>query len=88
VVRDVMVLGGVYAVKSGFDKDAETVIHRDAIAELGDSFSAEAQPLVVEVEGEMHELTGTAETQYAQWRELLKRIYAAETGLVPADAAD
>jgi hypothetical protein len=36
---------------------------------------------VVEVEGETHELTGSAEAQYAQWRALLKRIYASETGL-------
>ncbi len=83
VLRDVMVIGGAYAVKSGFDMDSETVIHRDAIVELGDSFANEAQPLVVEVEGETHKLTGSAEMQYAQWRGLLKRIYAAETGLPP-----
>ena len=81
-LRNVMVVGGAYAVKSGFDKAAETAIHRDAIEELDASFSAEAKPLVVEVEGEAHELTGSAETQYAQWRALLRRIYASETGLV------
>jgi hypothetical protein len=37
--------------------------------------------LVVEVEGQTHELTGSAETQYNEWRQLLKRIYASETGL-------
>lgn len=83
VLRDVMVLGGVYAVKSGFDKGAQSGIHRDAITELDDSFADEAEPLVVEIEGEVHQLTGSAETQYAQWRGLLKRIYAAESGLVP-----
>lgn len=81
-LRNVMVVGGAYAVKSGFDKASETAIHRDAIEELDASFSAEAKPLVVEVEGETHELTGSAETQYAQWRALLRRIYASETGLV------
>jgi hypothetical protein len=84
-LRNVMVLGGAYAVKSGFDKDSETAIHRDAIEELDASFSAEAKPLVVEVEGETHELTGSAEAQYAQWRALLRRIYASETGLVDTD---
>ncbi|RLA34820.1 MAG: hypothetical protein DRR03_06260 [Gammaproteobacteria bacterium] len=87
-LRDVMVIGGAYAIKSGFDKDSETVIHSDAIAELGESFSAEAQPLVVEVEGETHKLTGSAEMQYAQWRGLLKRIYAAETGLAPPGTSE
>jgi hypothetical protein len=81
VLRDVMVMGGVYAIKTGFDKDSETGIHRDAIEELGESFSSEARPLVVEVEGETHELTGSAEMQYTRWRSLLKRIYASETGL-------
>lgn len=83
-LRDVMVLGGIYAVKTGFDKDQETTIHRAAIEELDASFSAEAQPLVVDIEGETHELTGSAETQYAKWRGLLRRIYASETGLIRA----
>lgn len=81
VIRDTMVLGGVYAIKTGFDKDSETEIHRDAIEELGESFASEAQPLVVEVEGETHELTGSAEVQYTKWRGLLKQIYTIETGL-------
>jgi hypothetical protein len=80
-LRDVMIVGGAYAIKTGFDKDSETTIHRDAIEELGESFSAETRPLVVEVEGETHELTGSAEVQYNKWRGLLKRIYASETGL-------
>ena len=80
-LRNIMIAGGAYAIKTGFDKDSETTIHRDAIGELGDSFAAETRPLVVEVEGETHELTGSAEVQYSKWRNLLKRIYASETGL-------
>jgi hypothetical protein len=87
-LRDVMLIGGAYAIKSGFDKDSETIIHSDAIAELGESFGAEAQPLVVDVEGETHKLTGSAEMQYAQWRGLLKRIYASETGLAPPGTSE
>lgn len=81
VLRDVLVLGGAYAIKTGFEKSSETKIHRDAIIELDESFSSEARPMVVEVEGETHELTGSAEVQYARWRALLKRIYVSETGL-------
>ena len=81
VLRDTLVLGGAYAFKTGMDKSSETSIHRDAIIELDESFSTEAQPLVVEVEGETHKLTGSAEAQYAKWRTLLKRIYESETGL-------
>ena len=81
VLRDSLVLGGAYAIKTGFDKSSESSIHRDAIVELDESFSSEAGPMVVEVEGETHELTGSAEAQYAKWRALLKRIYVSETGL-------
>jgi len=81
--RDVMVLGGIYSIKRGIDLNAQTTIHKEAIEELGVSFSSEAQPLVVEVEGEVHELTGSAEAQYAQWRDLMRKIYASETGLEP-----
>ncbi len=81
VLRDVMVVGGAYALKTGFDKDSETLIHKDAIEELGESFSSETRPLVVDVEGETHELSGSAEVQYTKWRALLRRLYSAETGL-------
>ncbi len=80
-VSDVMVLGGAAAIKSGFDKRSEAEIHRDSIEELGVSFSSEAKPLVVEVDGKTVELTGSAETQYAQWRVLMAKIYQSETGL-------
>lgn len=82
VLRDVMLVGGAIAVKSGFDKASETEIHSAAIEELDASFSAEAGPMVVDIEGETHELTGSAEQQYTKWRALLKQIYSSETGLV------
>ena len=80
-LTDVMVLGGAAAIKSGMDKRSEAVIHRESIEELGTSFSSEARPLVVEVEGKTVELTGSAEAQYEQWRVLMGQIYASETGL-------
>ena len=82
-LRNIMVVGGAYAIKTGFDKSAQYGIYRDAIEELGESFSSEARPMVVEVEGETHELTGSAEVQYSRWRELLRQIHASETGLPP-----
>jgi hypothetical protein len=36
--------------------------------------------MVVEIEGTQHRLTGTAEIQYEEWRELLRQLYLAETG--------
>ena len=85
-LSDVMVLGGAAAIKSGMDKRSEAGIHRDSVEELGKSFSSEARPLVIEVDGKTIELTGSAETQYTQWRALMRQIYSSETGLpVSAD---
>ena len=80
-LSEVMVLGGAAAIKSGMDKRSEAGIHRQSIEELGLSFSSEALPLVVEVDGKTVQLTGSAEAQYEQWRVLMKQIYASETGL-------
>jgi hypothetical protein len=55
-------------------------LHKDSIRELGQSFDAEAQPLVVEVEGQTRRLTGSAEQKYQEWRRILREIYATETG--------
>ena len=80
-LRNVMVLGGAMLAKSGFDKDQEKQIHIESMEELSLSFESEASPMVVEVDGETHRLTGSVETQYTKWRELLQRIHASETGL-------
>lgn len=82
-LRDVMVLGGMYSIKQGMDTNAQSTLHEEEITELGASFSSEAEPMVVDVDGEIHKLSGSAEEQYAQWRDLMKKIYASETGLPP-----
>ena len=87
------IFGGAYAVKSGFDKGAEVKMHSDSLKQLGESFQAEVQPMVVEVEGRTLQLKGTAEEQYHEWRRLLRELYENETGLpapaaAPAAAAD
>lgn len=55
--------------------------HLDVLRELGESLAADVTPLLVEVDGNVTELTGSVETQYAKWRALLREIFAAETGL-------
>lgn len=80
------IFGGAYAVKSGFDKGAEVKMHSDSLKQLGESFQAEVQPLVVEVEGRTLQLKGTAEEQYQEWRRLLRELYENETG-APAPSA-
>jgi hypothetical protein len=71
---------GAYVIKSGFDKLAEAKMHLESLQELGESLENEVAPRVIDLEDRTITLTGTVEEQYAQWREILAGIYAAETG--------
>jgi hypothetical protein len=75
------VMGGMYAFKSGLDRRAEIKIHTESLKQLGESFQSEVQPMVVDVEGRTLQLKGSAEEQYAEWRQLLRELYENETGL-------
>lgn len=83
-----LAIGGIYSYKTGLDKDEDAQIHVEAIRELGGSFDAEVQPMVVEVEGQTLKLEGTAEEQYKKWRALLDDIYRTETGFDTGARAD
>jgi hypothetical protein len=83
-VGEVAVLGGVAAVMDGFDKSEQAKLNREALKELAASFDSEVQELLFDVEGEVLRLKGSVETQYASWRQLLRDLFAAETG-IPVD---
>jgi hypothetical protein len=78
------VIGGMYALKSGFEMRSEIKMHGESLKQLGSSFESEVQPIVVDIEGRTLELRGSAEQQYAEWRELLRQLYENETGLPAA----
>ena len=78
-----MVLVGGQVILDGFNISKEAEIHEAAIQELSESFSGEMKPVVMEFEGKQYELTGSAEEQFEQWRQLLRKIYYAETGFEP-----
>ncbi|CAG0945613.1 hypothetical protein GPROT2_03307 [Gammaproteobacteria bacterium] len=86
-VTMVGVMGGIEGIKAGMGKSAEASIAREGLKEQGKSLEAEAEPLVVEVEGQTLRLTGSAEERYKEWRQLLRQIYEKETGLPPPPAA-
>ncbi len=71
---------GINRIIGGVQRGNDADEHKAAIAELSDSFGAQAAPMVISVEGEERRLTGTAQAQYEDWRRLLKEIYHAETG--------
>lgn len=83
-LQNVAIGQGFETMMSGFTRRSESKMHIESIRELSESFGAEAAPMVVTVEGETRQLTGTAAAQYESWRRLLKDIYEAETGFVEA----
>ncbi len=65
---------------SGLKKYSDARNHAQALKELSETFQNEVQPQVVDVEGRTLRLTGTADEQYKEWRELLRQLYLEETG--------
>src|SRR5690606_9303446 len=57
-------------------------LHSGVLEELSASFDSEIEPLVVEIAGVQHRLTGTAALQHAELRALLRRLYREEAGLL------
>ena len=61
-------------------------MHATALQELSESFSADARPIRMELEGRVMDLSGTAAEKYETWRELLRKLYVEETGFELAPA--
>jgi hypothetical protein len=59
-------------------------IHEQDLDELAVGFNNEVAPTDMAVSGTVFKLSGTLDTQYMEWREILQRIFALETGLAPA----
>jgi hypothetical protein len=87
VIRDALMYVGVDMIRSSQVRKQEKQLHVDALAELSEGFDDEVKPLVVEIQGTQHRLTGTADAQYQEWRDLLQQIFIAESGLAPEDVA-
>src|SRR5882672_2308049 len=87
VIRNAMMYVGMDLLKTSSVRRQEKKLHTDTLDELSSSFDNEIKPMVVEVEGTQHRLTGTAEAQYAEWRDLLRTMFVAEGGFVPENVA-
>jgi hypothetical protein len=57
-------------------------MHQEGLLELAESFQAEVQPMVVELESTNVRLTGTAAAQYEEWQRLLHDVYQAENAVI------
>ena len=83
-IQQIGVAGGTFAIMKGMSTAQEAKMHVEAMRELASSFDSEVAPLLVDVEGQALRLSGSVETQYLTWRQLMRDFFLAETGL-PAD---
>ena len=74
-VRTAAAIGGAASILSGLKKYSDAKTHALTLKELSESFQNEVSAQVVDVEGRTLKLTGTAEEQYREWRELLHQMY-------------
>jgi hypothetical protein len=78
---------GGYVLKSGVESKQRAAGETERVAEMGSSLEAMIAPQVIALEDRTVTLSGTVQAQYAQWREMLQRIYEQERTL-PGNAAE
>jgi hypothetical protein len=87
MIRDAMMYVGMDMLKTSSVRRQEKKLHVDTLDELSASFDNEMKPMVIEIQGTQHRLTGTAEAQYAEWRDLLRQTFVEQGGFVPENVA-
>jgi hypothetical protein len=87
LVRDALMYVGVDMIRASQVRKQEKQIHTETLEELSASFDDDIEPMVVEIQGTQHRLTGTADAQYEEWRGLLRQMFISESGFVPEDVA-
>lgn len=72
---------GGYALKQGLSTKQRAFEQTEKVAEMGSSLEAVIAPQVIALEDRSVTLTGTVESQYEQWREMLHLIFEQERTL-------
>ena len=75
--------GSYAAMEQTYNAYKWSKIHVQDLDELALGFNNEVAPTVMEVNGQVFKLSGSLETQYGEWRDILQRIFTLETGLSP-----
>mgnify|MGYP003581349379 CR=1 FL=1 len=87
MLRDALMYVGVDMIRASQVRKQEKRLHTETLEELAGDFDDSVEPMVVEIQGTQHRLTGTADAQYEEWRQLLRQIFISESGFVPEDVA-
>jgi hypothetical protein len=75
--------GSFAALEQTYNAYKWSKIHEQDLDELALGFNNEVAPTQMEVSGTVFKLSGSLDSQYTEWREILQRIFALETGLPP-----
>lgn len=76
--------GTYIAMEQTYNAYKWSKIHEQDLDELVLGFNNEVAPTIIEVGGKVFRLNGTLDSQYSDWREILRKIFELETGLPPA----
>ncbi len=87
MLQNALMYVGVDMIRASQVRKQEKQLHTETLEELSEGFDDTVEPMVVEVQGTQHRLTGTADAQYDEWRQLLRQIFISESGFVPEDVA-
>jgi hypothetical protein len=80
--------GSFAALEETYDAYKWSKIHEQDLDELAQGFNNEVAPTVLKASGKVFRLTGTLDSQYREWRAILREIFSLETGLPTAPGVD
>lgn len=73
--------GSYAALEQAYNAYKLTRIQEQDLEELAQGFNNETAPTIVKTSGRVFRLTGTLDSQYREWRKILREIFALEVGL-------
>ena len=72
--------GGYLTLTQRYDRYRWSKIYETEFRELATGFNREMAPAILELNKQVHGLSGTMEEQYIQWRRILRELFTLETG--------
>ncbi len=71
---------GYLTLTQRYDRYRWSKIYQQEYQELAEGFNRETAPAILELNRQVHGLSGTLEEQYTQWRRILRQLFELETG--------
>jgi len=82
--REINARRGTYAaMQQTYGRFRRVKIHEQDLEELAEGFDNEVTETVIDVDDRVYRLSGSLAAQYDEWRGILQRIFALESGGVP-----